>query len=67
MQILFYYRRLILLKNTKITTMLDGLGNTFIIFTFIIHNIAGEHPYYFEKKLDIEIINVHKSIEGRIL
>ena len=40
------FKRHILLKNTKITTMLDGLGNTFIIFQ--IHNTAGEHPYYFE-------------------
>ena len=60
MLILFYYKRLILLKNTKITTMLDSLGNS-----------DSQHSrvtsILFRKQLDIEIINVHKSNDGRIL
>ena len=60
MRILFYYKTLVLLKNTKITTMLDSLGNSDSQYSRVTSIL-------FRKQLDIEIIYVHKSNDGRIL
>ena len=52
------------IEKYKNNTMLDGLENTFIIFRFT--TLQG-NIHIISKKIDIDIINVHKSNDGKIL
>ena len=63
--ILYVYRRLIIVKTSLLYMTRDGMEPPYIVLA--IHRIVEEFQSYFIKIFQYELLNCHKSIDGRRL